>query len=446
MKLVPLALLICIPCLAQRPPQPAEVVPVDKPIGVVAAPSIPQEGAPRWWKGNLHTHSLWSDGNDYPEMIFDWYKTRGYNFLMLSDHNTLAEGERWFPVTDARGGGEFLTRYVQRFGEEWVERKTEDGKALVRLKTLKEYRPLFEEPGRFTVLQGEEVTDAFERKPIHINVTNLAELIRPQHGTSVLDTMQRNIDAVLEQRRVSKRPMFPHVNHPNFGWAVTAEELMQLRGERFFEVWNGHPSVRNDGDRDHVGTERMWDICNAHRLGELKLPLLFGLGTDDSHHYDVYERGKSNPGRAWVVVRAHELEASSLVHALEAGDFYASTGVVLRDVRCDGREITVEVQAEPGVRYRIDFIGTTEDFDRASEERTNLQGKPLAVTRKYSEDIGRRLGSTPSATGKYRFRGDELYVRAKITSTKPKDNPYRVGEQEVAWTQPLRPGDTLPPR
>ena len=28
----------------------------------------------RWWKGNLHTHSLWSDGDDYPEMIADWYR------------------------------------------------------------------------------------------------------------------------------------------------------------------------------------------------------------------------------------------------------------------------------------------------------------------------------------------------------------------------------------
>ena len=30
----------------------------------------------RWFKGNLHTHSLWSDGDDYPEMIADWYKRR----------------------------------------------------------------------------------------------------------------------------------------------------------------------------------------------------------------------------------------------------------------------------------------------------------------------------------------------------------------------------------
>ena len=28
--------------------------------------------APQWWKGNLHTHSLWSDGDDYPEMITAW--------------------------------------------------------------------------------------------------------------------------------------------------------------------------------------------------------------------------------------------------------------------------------------------------------------------------------------------------------------------------------------
>ena len=31
----------------------------------------------RWWKGNLHTHSLWSDGDDFPEMIAEWYKQHG---------------------------------------------------------------------------------------------------------------------------------------------------------------------------------------------------------------------------------------------------------------------------------------------------------------------------------------------------------------------------------
>lgn len=31
---------------------------------------------PRWWKGNLHTHTLWSDGDDYPEMVVDWVQEK----------------------------------------------------------------------------------------------------------------------------------------------------------------------------------------------------------------------------------------------------------------------------------------------------------------------------------------------------------------------------------
>jgi hypothetical protein len=35
--------------------------------------------------------------------------------------------------------------------------------------------------------------------------------------------------------------------------------------------------------------------------------------------------------------------------------------------------------------------------------------------------------------------GKELYVRAKIISTKAHPNPYQKGDVEVAWTQPLIP-------
>src|SRR4051812_26967133 len=51
-----------------------------------------QQAGPKYWKGNLHTHSFWSDGDDFPEMIADWYRDKGYHFLSLSDHNVLSEG------------------------------------------------------------------------------------------------------------------------------------------------------------------------------------------------------------------------------------------------------------------------------------------------------------------------------------------------------------------
>ncbi len=44
---------------------------------------IPARPTPRWWKGNLHTHTFWSDGDDFPEMVAEWYRTHDYNFLAL---------------------------------------------------------------------------------------------------------------------------------------------------------------------------------------------------------------------------------------------------------------------------------------------------------------------------------------------------------------------------
>src|SRR2546430_883068 len=78
-----------------------------------------QKNGPRYWKGNLHTHSFWSDGDDSPEMIADWYRRHGYHFLTLSDHNVLSEGERWANVSKDRE--EIVKKYLARFGESWVE-------------------------------------------------------------------------------------------------------------------------------------------------------------------------------------------------------------------------------------------------------------------------------------------------------------------------------------
>src|SRR5262245_33908234 len=92
-------------------------------LSVAPSALFAEEAAkPKWYKGNLHTHSLWSDGNDFPEMICDWYKSRGYHFLALSDHNILSAGEKWIdeskaPTRDAIGG---LARYLERFGDKWV--------------------------------------------------------------------------------------------------------------------------------------------------------------------------------------------------------------------------------------------------------------------------------------------------------------------------------------
>ncbi|MFO0961232.1 MAG: hypothetical protein U0800_27945, partial [Isosphaeraceae bacterium] len=78
---------------------------------------------PRWFKGNLHTHTLWSDGNDFPEMVADWYREHGYHFLALTDHDLLSTGRRWIPAEEAnkKARVDILKRYRERFGDDWVE-------------------------------------------------------------------------------------------------------------------------------------------------------------------------------------------------------------------------------------------------------------------------------------------------------------------------------------
>jgi hypothetical protein len=413
----------------KRPEEPpAEVLPV-----------LRGEETP-FYKGNLHTHSLWSDGDDFPEMIADWYKRHGYHFLGLSDHNVLSEGERWVTAEDKDGKrSEALRKYLARFGERWVERREHDGKAQVRLKPLDEFRSLLEEPGKFLLVPAEEITHQYAKAPVHMNAVNLRDVIEPLDGDSVEETLRVNLRAVQAQRKRTGRRMLAFANHPNFKWGVRAEDLAGVDELGFFEVFNGHPSVGNYGDEVHASCERVWDVVLALRLGKYRLPVVYGLATDDAHGYHAFAEGKANPGRGWVMVRAPYLSAEAIVRSLEEGRFYASTGVTLRDFGRTGDEVTLAIRAEKGVTYRTQFIATMRGTSLAAEPRLDKDGKPLHVTGKYSDEVGKVVAESDSPEPRYRLTGKELYVRAKVTSSKPHPNPFRKGDVEVAWTQPVVP-------
>ncbi|WP_186757164.1 CehA/McbA family metallohydrolase domain-containing protein [Echinicola salinicaeni] len=369
-----------------------------------------------WYKGNLHTHSYWSDGDDYPEMIMDWYKSHGYDFAVLSDHNVLARQERWKLIPKSPKHEKAFDKYLEKYGEDWVEyREDSTGRVEVRLKKLEEYRELFEEDEGFLIVESEEVTASFEKKPLHMNVTNIQSFIEPQGGNSVSEVLQNNLNQVKAQREATGEPMFLHINHPNFGWAISPEDIIQLDGERFFEVYNGHPYVNNYGDSLRPSMEVLWDQVQVAYLQAGKPPL-YGLAVDDAHHYHVFNEKSSNPGRGWVVVRSSELKPAALVEAMEAGNFYASTGVSFKSLDFDGETLSLEVAAEKGIDYTIQFFGTK----TATPEKYGVLFKEVKATK-----------------AQYTLKKEDMYVRAKVISNKPKENPYKPGDTEVAWTQPV---------
>jgi hypothetical protein len=350
-------------------------------------------------------------------MIMEWYKAHGYDFISLSDHNTLAEGELWKQIPNHPFRQRRFNEYLQKYGEKWVNyKKDAAGQISVKLKTFDEYRPLFEEKNKFLLIQAEELTDQYQGKPIHMGAINIKEVIKPQGGNSVAEVMQNDLDAIYAQRKRTGQLMFPHLNHPNFRWAIKLEDMLNLKGERFFEVYNGHGQVNNYGDSTRMGMEELWDKLLVHYVKQGK-PLLYGLATDDAHDHIEYKIGLSNPGRGWIMVKAKELTAHALIEAMESGDFYATTGVEVNDVKFENGRLYIDVKPTPGVTYTIQFFGAT---------KGTRDGKGSTL-----------LKQVKGTTASYQLNNKHLFVRAKIVSSQLKENPYQKGDLETAWMQPV---------
>lgn len=346
------------------------------------------------------------------------------------------------PVTtvDQRSRGSAMPAYIEQFGDEWVQVRDnpETGEPEVRLRTLDESREVVESAGTFIMIEGEEITDGFEGAPVHLNATNITDLIPPQHGDSIAEVMRNNVRALQAQADEAGVPAIIHLNHPNFHYAVTAEDIAEVVEERYFEVFNGHGSVNNLGDGVRPGTEEMWDIANTIRLASLNAPPLFGVGTDDSHTYHGHSVS-SVPGRAWIMVRAAELDAESIIHAMQAGDFYASSGVTLTsiDFDQDTRRLAIEIDAQPGVTYVTRFIGSRKDVNLAASPRLDADGNEVKTTLQYDDGVGEAFAEVEGTNPSYQLTGDELYVRAVVTSDAPAEVPSRENEWQKAWTQPV---------
>ena len=382
---------------------------------------LAQDDDTRWYRGNTHTHTLWSDGDAPPEHAVKWYVDNDYDFLVLSDHNVMQEGERWFAITpDGRLTPAKTEALEADFGIDWVETRTTEEATEMRLRTLAELKRQFEKGGDFVLIPGEEVTDRFRLAEIHINAINVTETIDPQKGDSVEATIQNNLDAISEQGRRLGRPVLAHLNHPNFRGSLGVENLANMKGERFFEVYNGHRSVDNEGAKAKHSTEALWDLALTRRLrdGAGDGEILFGLATDDAHdHYEV--DAVSVPGRGWIMVRSKSLEADAIVDAMKRGDFYASSGVTLEDIVVADDTMTVTIKAEPKATYTTEFIGIMRNDDPETAQP-------------------RVLATTTENPAVHRFSGDELYVRARVVSDRPHPRPYVEGEFEQAWVQPVR--------
>jgi hypothetical protein len=393
-----------------------------------------QKSGFHWYKGNLHAHTLWSDGAMLPEVLIHWYSSHGYQFLGLSEHNLVADHEGWIVASEAKqrmGDGHAClhsdtckpTSRIAEGVEQW------------RLKPLVELRNEFEHSGKFLLLENEEITNDLGPKRIHLTAVNISTSIPPaaeEDPALILDKCLHGIEADSLRQGV---PAIGIVNHPNFTWAVDAESLARVRAARFLEIFNGHPYAASRGDTGKRSAVRVWDMANAERVLERGWLPLYGVAGDDTHV--LRGAAEASPGRGWIVVRARRLRPADLVNAMLKGDFYASTGVSLDQCRFDEqhRRLSISVNAAPGVAYQVDFVAT-------KHSAHPLDDVPAAV-RWDIPNVGVLVKRVAGPIASYSLVADDAYVRATITASTNPSNPLKSNytgddsQLEQAFTQPV---------
>jgi hypothetical protein len=248
-------------------------------------------------RGNVHTHTTVSDGGSSPEQTITWYRSHGYQFLALTDHNSLSRPSRYASL---------------------------------------------QEPG-FVLIAGEEITMTGKGRQVHVNALCTKTRIAGGNFGSAAAALSTAISQVRAQGGVAL------VNHPNFDWALSPADVSDARDAALLEIASGHPYVHSAGDATHPSHERLWDLALSAGAD------FMGVGVDDEHHIDVSSDPPATPGRAWISVFGEKAEATPICNALALGQLYASTGVELRRIAVTEREYEVE---PVGGGTTVVFIGS----------------------------------------------------------------------------------------
>ena len=435
-------------------------------------------GKKRWYKGNMHCHTYWSDGRAFPDQAIRSYRDAGYDFCAVTDHNRIGENrDFWRKVEPTEGGWPPLVcrRNFDVYRKEfpWAETRERNGAAEVRLQTLTELIERYAKPGEFLVMRGMEITRCgAASRHMHMNYVNLdapipgiekASLVQNMPGDWSNARIARHArDEVAALAKSLGNP--PHIcffNHPHWRYYdAVAQDLIDNPDVRFFEVCNNGADFGPIGllPDDGLYNDRFWDAVNATRA-KAGQPLLFAVANDDCHFYPCTKTDKTCTfGEAYTMVRADSLTPAALFAAMEKGDSYASCGVDLEDVQFDGRTLHVSVPAKNGVAYTIRFITTKRDADTEVVQTVSLPSggpagkyasRPARTVPIYSVAVGATMKSVSGRKGdrvaaEYSLAEDDLYVRARVESDELAPY-YAFGgkyhmhpKTAMAWTQPFR--------
>ena len=317
---------------------------------------LPEKG--QFYKANLHCHSTFSDGRLTPEQIKEIYKERGYSIVAFTDHDILIAhpelaDEDFLP----------LNGYEMEVNEKERGAKGYQKTCHMCLIAL--------EPDNLTQVCWHREKYLFGNSPSHKSEVRYddsePDYEREYTNERISDMMKRGRD----------NGYFVTYNHP--AWSLEDyTDYIGYDNMHAMEICNF--GCFNEGYPDY--NPRVYD--DMLRAGKR----VYCISTDDNHN--VYPKGspRFDSFGGFTMIKADRLEYRAITKALEKGDFYASQGPEIKELRFEDGEIHIECSPA----RRIDFsFGTRRGFPVISD------------------------GVTPVASASCRIPEDCIYVRVTVT-------------------------------
>ena len=241
---------------------------------------LPETG--KFFKANLHAHTICSDGTNSPEEVKEIFKGMGYSIVAYTDHDLLLDRSH---LCD------------------------EDFLAL---------------NGCELEINGKGEPDWANMETCHINFIAIDQdnLIQPcWHRSKYLYRNAVNYRDVIQYDE----------NQPDYERYYTGECISDMfahgRECGFFTVYN-HPTGSLESYPQYMSYNNMhaMEMYNAYEYNPRVYDdmlrggkMIYCVGGDDSHRL-------SGSGLSWTVIKADKLEYSAVTKALMEGNFYASQG------------------------------------------------------------------------------------------------------------------------
>ncbi|MCI2048767.1 MAG: CehA/McbA family metallohydrolase [Lachnospiraceae bacterium] len=234
------------------------------------------------YKGNLHSHTVNSDGRLTPEEAVSLYRSRGYSFLCFSEH------DRYTDLRSRFDSGDFIILPGLEASADLLD-PAHVGK---RLKTHH--------------MHGILGTERMQAQAACL--FRNGETLKPPVYTGQWDGLQA-AQGVCDRLRA--HGCVVTYNHPLWS-RVEPQEFADLHGVLALEIYN-YNTVNESGTGYDTAC---WDLIL--RRGRQ----IYAFASDDNHNGGRFEDSCGG----WVVVRAAELTHEAVIQALLSGNFYCSSG------------------------------------------------------------------------------------------------------------------------